>query len=92
MLLIAIAAINWPCPIGLEGDLCRLSALRAGYVRHLSWAAVEVSATASVTAAATILSLEHFISLSFSIDSKNRTALQKTSQQTQLNRRNAAFF
>jgi hypothetical protein len=50
MLLVAIAAINRPGSIGLEGNLTRLSALCAGGIAHLSGAAVEAaSASASVS-------------------------------------------
>jgi len=50
MLLVAIAAINRPGAIGLEGNLTCLSALCTGRIVHLSWASVEAaSASASVS-------------------------------------------
>jgi len=62
MLLVAIAAINRPGAIGLEGNLTCLSALCTGGIVHLSWASVEAaSASASVSL--------HLNSLTFGIDS-----------------------
>jgi hypothetical protein len=65
VLLVAIAAIHWPGAIGLEGNLTRLSALCAGGIVHLSWAAAKAApAAASISF--------HFNSLTFGIDSPNR--------------------
>jgi hypothetical protein len=76
VLLVAIAAVHWPGAIGLEGNLTRLSALCAGGIVHLSWAAAEAApAAASISF--------HLISLTFGIDSVNRS-YYKTSHQTQL--------
>jgi len=63
MLLIALAAINGPCSIWLEGDLSLLPALCTGCIVHLSWTAA-VAASAATTAAS-IFSLEHLIHLPF---------------------------
>ena len=63
MLLIALAAINRSCSIGLEGNLSLLPALCTCRIMHLSWAAA-VAASAATTAAS-IFSLEHLIHLPF---------------------------
>jgi len=66
MLLVAVAAINWPGAIGLEGNLTCLSALCASGIVHLSRAAaVAASASASISF--------HLNSLTFGIDSVNRS-------------------
>jgi len=76
MLLVAIAAINRPGPIGLEGNLTCLSAICAGGFAHLSGAAAKAaSASASVSL--------HLIHLPFGIDSVNRS-YYKTSHQTNM--------
>ena len=63
MLLVALAAVNRPGPIGLEGNLGLLAALRAGYICHFSWTAIVAAAPVAAAAAAVIVSsLEHFIS------------------------------
>jgi hypothetical protein len=59
MLLIALAAINGPGSIRLKGNLALLSALRTGYVCHLSWGAVIAAIAAA--AAASIISLKHLV-------------------------------
>ena len=66
MLLVAIAAVHGPGAIGLEGNLTCLSALSAGGIVHLSWAAV---VAAPVSASVSL----HFNSLTFGIDSMNRS-------------------
>jgi len=66
VLLVAIAAVHGPGAIGLEGNLTCLSALGAGGIVHLSWAAV---VAASVSASVSL----HFNSLTFGIDSMNRS-------------------
>ena len=58
MLLVAIAAVHRPGAIGLEGNLTCLSALSAGGIVHLSWAAV---VAASVSASVSL----HLNSLTF---------------------------
>jgi hypothetical protein len=63
MLLIAIAAVNRPGSIRLEGDLCLLPAFGASYACHFSRTAV-VAASAAATAVI-ILSLKHLIHLPF---------------------------
>jgi hypothetical protein len=64
VLLVALAAVNRPGSVRLEWDLSLLSALRTGYVCHLSRAAVKAASTIA-TAAAFILSLEHLIHVPF---------------------------
>ena len=83
MLLVAIAAVDRPGAIGLEGNLTCLSALSAGGIVHLSWAAAKA---ASVAASISF----HINSLTFGIDSMNRP-YYKASHQTQLIGRYAAF-
>jgi len=66
MLLVAVAAIYWPGAIGLERNLTCLSALSASGIVHLSRAAaVAASASASISF--------HLNSLTFGIDSVNRS-------------------
>jgi hypothetical protein len=68
VLLEALAAVNRPCSVRLEGDLGLLSTLGAGYIGHLSGSAIETStaaSTASAATAATVLSLEHLIHFPF---------------------------
>jgi hypothetical protein len=83
MLLVAIAAVHRPGAIGLEGNLTCLSALCAGGIVHLSRAAAKAAPVAASISF-------HFNSLTFGIDSMNRS-YYKTSRQTQLIRRYAAF-
>jgi hypothetical protein len=83
MLLVAIAAVHRPGAIGLEGNLTCLSALSAGGIVHLSWAAAKAAPIAASISF-------HFNSLTFGIDSMNRS-YYKTSHQTQLIRRYAAL-
>ena len=83
MLLVAVAAVDRPGAIGLEGNLTCLSALSAGGIVHLSWAAAKA---ASVAASISF----HVNSLTFGIDSTNRP-YYKASHQTQLIGRYAAF-
>jgi hypothetical protein len=64
VLLVAIAAVNRPGSVRLEGDLSLLPALRTGYVCHLSWSTVK-AATATAAAAVSIISLEHLIHVPF---------------------------
>jgi hypothetical protein len=47
VLLVAIAAVHRPGAIGLEGNLTRLSALCAGGIVHLSWAAAKAASVAA---------------------------------------------
>jgi hypothetical protein len=47
MLLVAIAAVHRPGAIGLEGNLTCLSALSAGGIVHLSWAAAKAASFAA---------------------------------------------
>jgi hypothetical protein len=82
MLLVAIAAVHRPGAIGLEGNLTCLSALCARGIMHLSGAAAKA---ASVSASISF----HVNSLTFGIDSTNRS-YYKASHQTQLIRRYAA--
>jgi hypothetical protein len=90
VLLVALAAVNRPGSVRLEWDLSLLSALRTGYVCHLSWGAIKAASTIA-TAAAFIFSLEHLIHVPL-YRFKESNLLQKSSQQNQLNRRNAAFL
>jgi len=83
VLLVAIATIDWPGTVGLEGNLTRLSALCTGRIVHLSWAAAEAAPAASISL--------HLISLTF-YRLKESIYATKTSQQNSLNRRNAALF
>jgi hypothetical protein len=76
VLLVAIAAVHRPRAIGLEGNLTRLSALCAGGVVHLSWAAV---VAASVSASVSL----HLFHLPLGIDSMNRS-YYKTSHQNSI--------
>jgi hypothetical protein len=82
MLLVAIAAVHRPGAIGLEGNLTCLSALCAGGIVHLSRAAAKAAPVAASISF-------HFNSLTFGIDSMNRS-YYKTSYQTRLIRRSVA--
>jgi hypothetical protein len=66
VLLVAIAAVHRPGAIGLEGNLTCLSALCASGIVHLSWAAV---IAAAISASVSL----HLNSLTFGIDSMNRS-------------------
>jgi hypothetical protein len=70
--LVAIATINGPAAVGLEGNLTRLSALCTGRIVHLSWAAAKASSAASISF--------HLISLTF-YRLKESIYATKTSQQ-----------
>jgi hypothetical protein len=65
MLLVAIA-VHRPGAIGLEGNLTCLFALSASGIVHLSWAAV---IAAAISASVSL----HLNSLTFGIDSMNRS-------------------
>lgn len=67
VLLIAVAAINRPGPIGLEGNLTFFSAFCTGRVVHLSGASV-VAAPASISI--------HLNPLTFGVDPVEPTLLQ----------------
>jgi len=62
MLLIALATVNRPCSVGLEGNLGLLAAFRTCYICHFSWTAVEA---ASAATAVLIFSFKHLIHLPF---------------------------
>ena len=47
VLLVAVAAVHRPGAIGLEGNLTCLSALCAGGIVHLSWAAAKAASVAA---------------------------------------------
>ena len=83
VLLVALAAVNRPGSIRLEGDLGLLAAFGAGYICHFSGAAVVAISEAT---AVVVLSLKHLIHLPC-YRFKEPIMLQKTSQQISLNRR-----
>ena len=74
MLLVALAAVNRPGSIRLEGDLGLLAAFGAGYICHFSGAAVVAISEAT---AVVVLSLKHLIHLPFESTQKNRDCYRK---------------
>jgi len=59
MLLVALAAVNRPGSVRLEGDLGLLAAFGASYIRHFSGTTVVAAAAAAAATAIFVFSLKH---------------------------------
>jgi len=90
VLLVALAAVNRPGSVRLEGNLGLLATFGASYICHFSRTTI-VAATAAATTVF-VFSLKHLIHLPFVSIQRTESSLQKTSQQISLNRRKCNLF